>query len=332
MTELGKNQSGALAPVELDKLPKGALQAIYHAVTGKTESLSRNFDGNVICTTADIDRLQGMIMDQLDMYPKEVTPTTTIVVKTDNDQAITYSSWERFKVLRVDNHEITSDLTIKTEAIFTLPNTPAPQRCVINVVVDSSLPVVAKQREDLQEIEALGIFFMMRPDWRTVVVKIDFVDFLLAKSVIRTVEEWFKSLKPTPKKSLNAFIRSKMNVIQRTVHQLERLGFAAYLAGIAALVTFSSMNQIITAVSVGLFIWSVLAIYSDYFAKFVMRRAQNNIIPAVVLLTDADITAYDKIERDTNRPVVTLLSVFGSIALAIALNIAASYIFRYITS
>lgn len=331
MTEPNGDSVGAISAVDLEKLPKGALQAIYHAVTGKTESLSRDFDGNVICTTADIDRLQAMITDQLNMYPMDVTPTTTIVVKTNHEQAITYSSWERFKALRVENHEVTSDFTIKSEAIFRLPNTPTPQRCVVNIVLDSSLPVIAKQRKEQEDVEAFGLFLMMRPDWRTVSVKIDFVDFLLAKSIIRTVEEWFKTLRSTPKKPLNQFIMSRMNLIQRLVHQLERIGFAAYLATVAAIVSFQSINGVLMAVSLGLFVWAALSVYSVYLSRFVMRRTQNNVIPAVILLTDGDISAFDEIERETNRPLLTLLSVFGSIMLAVALNVVASYLFEYLT-
>ena len=98
--------------IELAGLSSQALQAIYHSVTGKTESLAREFDGNVIITTKDLDRLIGMMFDQLNMYPKEVAPTTTIVVKTGDSKSITYSSWERFKVLRVDNHDTTSEVFI----------------------------------------------------------------------------------------------------------------------------------------------------------------------------------------------------------------------------
>jgi hypothetical protein len=326
------DKPGAVAPLELDKLPKAALQAIYHAVTGKTESLSRDLEGNVICTTVDIDRLYEMIADQLNMYPKEVTPTTTIVVKAANDQAITYSSWERYKALRVENHEITSDFTIKIEAIFRLPNTPAAQRCVINLVIDSSLPVIAKQREDAQELDALGFFLMIRPEWKTLSVKIDFVDFLLAKAVIRTAEEWFGTLRKTPTKWLNTFIRDRISGVQRTVDQIPRIGFAAYLASIAFMANFRSINQILYAFALGLLLWSLLSVYSESLSKTVFRRTLNNVIPTVILLTDGDIAAYDKIETETNEPTWTLVSIIGSIALAVIINIVASYIFRYLTT
>lgn len=168
---LDRNPDSELA---LQNLPKGALQAIYHAVTGKTESLSRDLSGNVICTTADLDRLQGMLLDQFDIYPKEVGPTTTIVVKTADDQAITYSSWERFKVLRVDAHDITSEVIIKNESIFRLPNTPTPQRCIVNITIDSSLPLISKTKEeDDDDAEGFIYFLAIRPNWKTVSIKID---------------------------------------------------------------------------------------------------------------------------------------------------------------
>jgi hypothetical protein len=51
-------------------LPKTALQAIYHAVTGKTENLARSLTGNVVISSADVDRLYEMLLDQLDIHEK----------------------------------------------------------------------------------------------------------------------------------------------------------------------------------------------------------------------------------------------------------------------
>jgi len=46
--------------VSISSLPKTALQAIYHAATGKTESLTKDITGNVVINVGDIDRLFEM--------------------------------------------------------------------------------------------------------------------------------------------------------------------------------------------------------------------------------------------------------------------------------
>ena len=53
---------------------------------------------------ADFDRLYGMLVDQLGIHEKVIEPTVTVVVKHANGKTVTYSSWERFNALRVNNH------------------------------------------------------------------------------------------------------------------------------------------------------------------------------------------------------------------------------------
>jgi hypothetical protein len=90
MGEVGPRQeSDALS---LDSLPKTALQAIYHAVTGKTESMSKSLRGNVLVTSADFDRLYQMLREQMGHYTLLAEPTVTVVVKCDSSRTVTYSS------------------------------------------------------------------------------------------------------------------------------------------------------------------------------------------------------------------------------------------------
>lgn len=79
--------ANSAAVVPLDSLPKTALQAVYHAVTGKTENLAKEFRGNVIVTADDIDRLHAMLLDQLGLHGPALGPTVTVVVKHSNQRA-----------------------------------------------------------------------------------------------------------------------------------------------------------------------------------------------------------------------------------------------------
>jgi len=185
--------------VQIDSLPKTALQAIYHAVTGKTESLSKNINGNVIISSADIDRLYEMLLDQLAIHEKVIEPTCTVVVKNENQRSTTYSSWERFKALRVSNHDVTSEITLKLEFVIKLPETPNPQRCIVNVNLDSALPIINKDKsKEPPSPQDLGFIIVVGSNWRTVSLSIDFVDFLVAKAFMAVVEEWFSTLNKTP--------------------------------------------------------------------------------------------------------------------------------------
>lgn len=86
----------------LSTLPKTAIQAIYHAVTGKTENLSKWLNRNVIIRQSDVCSLYAMLQDQWNIHPLLSEPTTTIILNDEHDRKVQYSSWSRFQALQVD--------------------------------------------------------------------------------------------------------------------------------------------------------------------------------------------------------------------------------------
>ena len=130
MTEVISGENAYDQHLPIDRLPKTALQAIYHAVTGKTENMTKELKGSVVINYSDIDILYGMVMDQLGHYDPICPPTVTLVVRHAEEKSVTYSSWERFKVLQTHHLDVTSEVIIKFEFVIRLPNTSTDQRCV----------------------------------------------------------------------------------------------------------------------------------------------------------------------------------------------------------
>jgi len=170
--------------VELASLSKTTLQSIYHAVTGKTESMSEAFNGNVIIKSADIDTLYGRLMDQISIHKQFSPPTITITVKYDGEKTARYSSWELYKKTFHSNSSLTSEFIIKIECLLEIPGASSYQRCIINVAIDSSMPLLTSNnfREDIAD--GPGLFFFLREDWRAIFVSIDYVDFIVGPGLI----------------------------------------------------------------------------------------------------------------------------------------------------
>ena len=321
------------ATLPIESLPKTALQAIYHAVTGKTESLSKELTGNVIVRMPDIDRLYGMLVDQLGIHEKVIDPTVTVLVKQENESTVTYSSWERFMELRVGSHEITSELTLKLEFVIHLPDTAHPQRCIVNVNIDSSLPVIHKQRQEIHRANGIGFFVFLSREWRTVHLSIDFVDFLVAKGFVGVVEEWFSSLEDTPSRKLNDILLDNFPTLNSTLSQSGRIGMAAFLAtyvGFSASISIS-LTDLTFAVSIGLLIWAIFAIVQSSLRNTIHKRLTMNIVPSVILLTLGDERAYSDIEESRNSPTNTVLYYCGVVFVGLAINIISSYIYTRLT-
>jgi hypothetical protein len=105
----------------INRVPASAVQALYHAATGKTENLQRRFTKTFVVRKNDLEQLYFKILQQLDHFERVADPTVTIKVSFHNDESQQFSSWERFKIFDKGKAEIVSDIVIKFEFIIRLP-------------------------------------------------------------------------------------------------------------------------------------------------------------------------------------------------------------------
>jgi hypothetical protein len=65
-----------------------------------------------------------------------------VKVSFHNEESQHFSSWERFKLFDSGKAEIVSEVVIKYEFLIRLPELKDPQQYILNIDVDSKLPVV----------------------------------------------------------------------------------------------------------------------------------------------------------------------------------------------
>jgi hypothetical protein len=190
--QLSSSGGSSSVSVPYQSLPMSALQAMYFAVTGKTESISKDFTRNVRITLEDLRVLHTKILQKLEHFVTPVPPTVTILAKMHNKQSLRYSSWERFQMFEVASNDVTSELIIKYEFLIQLPNIENPQRCVINVTIDSKMPVLKDELDNNFDDDFFMIIGLDR--FPTVKLTVEFVDFLVGKEYQQIIEEWFEHL------------------------------------------------------------------------------------------------------------------------------------------
>ena len=84
---------------EIFPLPTTAVQALYHAATGKTENLTKQLTKAFIIRKNDLDQLHFKILQQLQHFTKLAGPTVTIKVQFHNQESQQFSSWEHGSAL-----------------------------------------------------------------------------------------------------------------------------------------------------------------------------------------------------------------------------------------
>ena len=331
MSDIGKSQFDGNEILPLNSLPRTTLQSLYHVVTGKTENIFKFFSKNVIIKFNDIQQLHYRISQQIEHYKLLASPTITVNIKQANGNSIQYSSFDRFVSLQAAGAEITSEVLLKYEFIIELPNTLAPQRCVINVVLDSGLPVVSDSNRSLDDSPFLD-FILLSRDYRTADVSIDFFDYLVAKAFMNAVEDWFNTLDIMPKPKLTNFLSRNMRVISSIFVQVGRAGFACYLA---TYVWFNKgiiwpFGRFVYAICLAIMIRCFFSIIYENLMRVVSRRLIKNSMPSIILLTDGDTRAFEKIKAAQNSSVHTVFGIIFASLFTILLNIISSYIFDFL--
>ncbi len=314
--------------VSLEAMPRTALQAIYHAVTGKTENLSKTLRKNVIIRYADVEQLYIRMKQQIEHYSLVAEPTVTVVLKQADSKSVQYSSWEKFRLFQVNSTEITSELNLRFEFLTQIPNTPAPQRFVININLDSGLPFAQHKEGSELESPYFSFFYFVSKSFPTVNISIDFVDFLIAKIFAASVEEWFNGIEVIKNSRSFMYLFERLDILDTIIAQFGRVGMAVFLISYVYFIKsrLAVDGNFVYATSIGLLLWSGLAVLSSYTKRITTRRIASSIIPSVILMTEGDIKAYKKIVETKASSHGTIGGVIGASLLAILMNIGASYI------
>lgn len=319
---------GALS---LDGLPISTLQAIYHAATGKTESLTKRINGNVLVQANDIDRLYLMLMQQIENIEKPVPPTVTVVVKTEEAKIQRHSSWEHFKTFRTNEYSVTSEISLKIEMLISLPSAPAPQRLSIVVNLDSALPMLAHENY-APGPSLIDYMVLVGEEWRTCRVSVDFVDFLVAQRFTAAVEEWFQQLERMEKSKLNSLMLKGWRIIRDTAEAMPFVGFAIFLY------TYSQLNPSLPtdlgsplrALSLAVAILSLLYLLRNQFIHSVMSRLTRNVLPSVIILTTGDDRRFKDYKKKRTSAGATFAAWLALPVITVLLNVASNYIYDFI--
>jgi hypothetical protein len=85
-------------------------------------------------------------------------------------------------------------ILIKFEFLIRLPDLLTPQRYVLNIDIDSKLPMVNNDEKNF----GLSRFFYRLTDIPSLTVSIDYIDYLCGKNFVQIAEDWFNALEESP--------------------------------------------------------------------------------------------------------------------------------------
>lgn len=307
------------------------IQAIYHAATGKTESTSKSIHKTVLVRHADLDRLVALIRHQLKLYTVVAGPTVTASFRLTNKKTYKFSSWERFSLHNEISNHITSDVHLKFEFIIQLPEAAQPQRCIINVHVDSKL-LMFEDNEFNNNIDP-NFIHILGLEIPAIRFTVEYVDFLLGETFVSVIDKWADSLEEIKAKNFLSKIY-KLRISWRLVSdRVGLIGLAIFLGIFSHVAPEGGMSilSIVQLAAVSCILYAIFSLGLRGFAVRFERNLPRCFLQSMIVLTDADKRLSQKALEGREAAAKILPQYIASWFMAIILNVIASFIYAWIS-
>jgi hypothetical protein len=269
-------------------------------------------------------------MQQLDLHETEADPTITIKVKFHNEESQQFSSWERFKLFDTGKAEIVSEIVLKFEFIIKLPGVEDIQRYVVNIDLDSQLPLFAKDNEDETPMNIVRLFPRGFPSLNA---SIDFIDYLCAKNFLQVIEEWFNALEATPDSKFRTLVARFPIPSFFIFSQVGNIGVAAFIAFYVALKgeSLQGSMQLAYLSSMAIVVWTLSVLLCRYLGHRFDSAISKGFIPSSIVLTAGDERAFKKAEVGAQNAFPKSMAYAATALCTLAINILTSYLYAWMT-
>lgn len=183
-----------------NKLTFQEYQAIYSEITQKDEHLTKHYIKSFKVNKTHISHLKQLLDDILRQYQVISINTNISVYQSDNVKK-NYSSIENF--LAIDTTaKSTEQIVIEYDLLIQVPNIEKKQSYKIVIKILSDIVAFSDAMNNLP-IELLDMI-----EKNNIEIKIDYIDYTIAKSIVNTFDEWVDDISEKNNKFLS-FIENK---------------------------------------------------------------------------------------------------------------------------
>jgi len=183
-------KGGKDSSVTLENVPVEILQAMYREITGKTEKISKYYAASIELDIDTISQLFYRVTQTINQFGP-IERSETITVNHLGDDKLTFSSFERFRLYDTNKRAPIAAILISFNILIRSAQTEKPYNYKLTV---RFLPFVLKEAEQ----EGLSFRYLIGPyAERPLYAEIEYVDYVVARSVISAVDEWVNSIKNT---------------------------------------------------------------------------------------------------------------------------------------
>lgn len=235
---LSEGTSGDLAVIgegtpNETKISLQLLQSIYHELTGKTEDVSKSYNDPIQILAADFEQLNHRVSQCCEQYNIKAE-NCSVKIYYVNDTQETFSSFDRFLSFNAGTTSAVESVLVTYNFMIILPKVEKPQSYSLSVRIASRVAIEHQMQEHMpfhmpKILRTMGS--------RTGVVTVKYIDYVVARNLLNTVDQWFEALPRANTTKLWKYITKRSHILPVA---------ARYFVGaVVALLIFNSIDTVI---------------------------------------------------------------------------------------
>lgn len=326
-TELSheRDSDGEVTIGENQKISLKSLQNIYHELTGKTENISRSLRKHTLAELSDFIQLNEKVLQILDQY-NVVSTNCTVNIYYVNDTKTQYSSFDRFKLFDSSSMSTVENIRIEYNILILLPSLQKPQSYTIEINLHSRVALHSRAHSDLNFPSRILINIANNTGF----VKIDYVDYTVARSFLIAVEHWYDALPKSKSIPGINFVKENSEHIPFLFKYSAAIFFSVYFYILIQKMDPENLTSLTDALGYGLIIFSTIFILSGLADKLgrVTEYAIDSFQPlSYVKLTRGDEVSIEKFNRSN---LVSLVTAISGIIFTIGMGVLITWISKFL--
>ncbi|WP_124982269.1 hypothetical protein [Ralstonia solanacearum] len=202
--EVQTEKSGTVASLQV-------WQDIWYRLTGKVEEVSRCWSDPFQVRLNHLQTLHKRLEQTCEQYVLQGANVLIIVFYAD-DHSEKFTSWQRFNTHVSSNFVPVESIHITYNFLVTPPKAQAPQAYSISLRVASRVSVIKKLRGELFMFARIPLI-VRQIGCQTAEARVKYADYVIARTMLHTIDEWTKSLPRASESTTLRWIRQRSHAI-----------------------------------------------------------------------------------------------------------------------
>lgn len=304
-------------------------QAIYNDITGKTENITDTYKMYYSVTSNDLINLEKHIGQFCEQYHvKSSSVSLTIFHVKDSKER--FSSFERLNTYNVACLSPVERIHIEVNFLIILPKVETPQSYKIKLTLTSGVALVDKHQDDFPSGFPKSIL-MRAVQKETAEVEIEYVDYIVARSISDLFRTWLEALPETKPNNKIEWWQSRSHFV-RQAFGVSFLLITAYFSIAFTGKYFTQTTENMTGLATYLITIFAILVVSRFLGNLIGLRVESAIdnlssdLYSSINLNAGDKKLASKYVKKRKNSTTTMIK---EIAIAFSIGVVSSLVAAY---